>query len=158
LLIALAAAEFVGDKVPAVDSVVQVIQWPLAAVAGAIAFASQTQAVTWVRPELALLVGLLTATGVHGARTVARPLVTGATFGAGNSAVSLAEDAYAVTLAGASLVAPALALVLFLALAGAAVIVVVWVVRRGRRLHRRVFGRSPSVVPAAPAAPAGARG
>jgi hypothetical protein len=100
-LAVLAATEFVADKVPALDTVVQVLQWPAAAVAGAILFASQTSVIRSVSPELAILVGVVTSGAVHGARTAARPLITGLTGGLGNPAVSATEDAGAVSLAGA---------------------------------------------------------
>ena len=132
----LALLEIVGDKVPGLDSLVQTVQWPLAAAAGAILFASQTSAVSWVSPGLAVLVGLLTAGTVHGTRTAIRPAVTGLTLGLGNTPVSLAEDAYALVLAASSLLAPALGLVLLLALAGAAILALTWTLRRGARLAR----------------------
>ena len=49
-LLLLSVLEFVSDKVPGWDSVVQAIQLPLAATAGAILFASQTSAVSSVSP------------------------------------------------------------------------------------------------------------
>ena len=135
VLAILALAEFVGDKVPAVDTVVHALQWPLAAVAGAILFASQANLITRLSPEVALLVGLLTAAGVHGARTVARPIVTGTTLGTGNTAVSLAEDGYALTLAGTAALAPALGLLLLLLLVVAIAVAIAFVVRGGRHLR-----------------------
>lgn len=138
LLAVLALVEFVGDKVPAVDSVVHALQWPLAAGAGAVLFASQANLITRVSPEVALVVGLLTATGIHGARSAARPIVTGTTLGTGNTALSLAEDGYALTLASTAALFPGLALVLLtvlVLLAGAALYLTV---RGGRRLARRL--------------------
>jgi hypothetical protein len=108
----LALLEITGDKVPGLDSVVQTLQWPLAAAAGAILFASQTSVVSWVSPELAILVGLLTAGAVHGLRTAVRPMVTTFTMGLGNSVVSFAEDLLALLLTGLALLAPALGLLL----------------------------------------------
>jgi hypothetical protein len=139
-LAVLALAEFVADKVPEVDSVVQVVQWPLAAAAGAILFASQTGAVTWVSPELGLFVGLLTAGGVHAGRMAARPLVTALTGGAGNPAVSAGEDTYSAALASTAVLAPAVGLVLLVVLLALLTLVLVRVLRQGRRLARR-FGR-----------------
>jgi hypothetical protein len=108
----LALLELAGDKVPGLDSVVQTLQWPLAAAAGAILFASQTSVISWVSPELAILVGLLTAGTIHAARTAVRPMVTTFTMGLGNAFVSTAEDLLALLLAGLSLLAPALGLLL----------------------------------------------
>jgi Domain of unknown function (DUF4126) len=98
-LLVLSVLEFVSGKVPGWDSVVQLVQWPLAATAGAILFASQASVVSWVSPGLAILVGVLTAGGVHALRTAARPLVTGATLGLGNPVVSTAEDVLSAVLA-----------------------------------------------------------
>ena len=129
----LALIELVGDKVPVVDSVVHAIQWPLAATAGAILFASQTSSVTWVHPGLAIVVGVLTAGGVHALRSAVRPAVTTMTLGAGNAVVSLVEDVVAVGLVLLSVLAPLLALLALLGL-------VVLVVTRGPRLARRGAG------------------
>ena len=133
-LVLLSVLEVVGDKVPALDTAVHAVQWPLAAAAGAVLFASQTSAVTWVSPGLAILIGLLTAGAVHGARAAVRPLVTASTLGFGNTGVSTAEDTYAVTLAGTAVLAPAVGLVLLLALLGAIAWAGWWVLRHGRRV------------------------
>jgi hypothetical protein len=135
LLAVLAIGEFVGDKVPAVDSIVHALQWPLAAVAGAILFASQANLITRLSPEIALVVGLLTAAGVHGARTAARPVVTGTTLGTGNTALSIAEDGYALTLASTAALAPALGLVLLLLLIAVIAVTITLAVRTTRRLR-----------------------
>jgi hypothetical protein len=136
-----AAAEFIGDKVPAVDSAVQAVQAPLAAFAGAILFASQISEGSVLSPELGLALGFLTAGTVHGARMAARPLITALTGGMGNPAVSTAEDAYAVSLAGAAALLPVLGLLLLLALFVAMVLVSVWTIRRGLRFTRWLRGR-----------------
>jgi hypothetical protein len=134
----LALLEIVGDKVPGVDSVVQAVQWPLAAAAGAILFASQTSVISWVSPGLAILVGLLTAGAVHGARTAARPTVTAFTLGLGNTAVSTLEDALAVALAAASALAPGLGLAMLVALVAVVVVAGTWAGRRSLQLSRRL--------------------
>ena len=137
-LVLLAGLEIVGDKVPGADSVVQLLQWPLAAAAGAILFASQTSVVSWVSPQLAILVGLLTAGAVRAPCTALRPVITGATVGLGNPVQSFGEDVYAATLAGTAVLFPLLGLLLLLALAGAAVFAAYWTWRLGGRLWRRV--------------------
>jgi hypothetical protein len=134
----LAAVEFMGDKVPAVDSVVHAVQWPLAAVAGAILFASRTSAITHLAPEVALFAGLLAAAGVHGARAASRPVVTGTTLGTGNAAVSLAEDVFSLVLAGTSVLYPAVGLLLLALLFIAIALVTLVAIRTGRRLRRRL--------------------
>ena len=61
-----------------------------------------------------------------------RPLVTGGTLGLGNPFVSTAEDGLAVVLATTSVIAPALALVLVVAL-----LVAVYAI--GRSIWRRAY-------------------
>jgi hypothetical protein len=136
VLAALAVVEFVADKVPAVDTAVHAAQWPLAAAAGAILFASQSGVVTHVAPPVALALGLLTAGGVHGARTAARPVVTGTTLGVGNPLVSFAEDGYALALAGTSALVPAVALLLLALLLMGLAFAVVLAARGGRAVRR----------------------
>ena len=82
--------------------------------AGAILFASQTSTISWVAPELAILVGLLTASAVHVARMSLRPVVTGLTAGLGNGPVSLIEDLLSFVLAVLAVLAPLLGLLLLL--------------------------------------------
>jgi hypothetical protein len=142
-LLLLTVLELVGDKVPGADSVVEFVQWPLAAAAGAILFASQTSVISSVSPQLAILVGVLTAGGVHGLRTALRPLLTATTGGLLNPVQSLGEDAAAVTLTGAALFFPLLALLLVVLLVGAAVGAVVWMGKRGVALSRWVRSRGP---------------
>lgn len=130
-LVLLATLEIVADKVSGLDSVVHALQLPLAAAAGAILFASQTTVVTSVSPGLAILVGLLTAGTVHGARAVIRPAVTLMTGGVGNPFVSVAEDGAALLLAGVSVVFPIAGLVLLVVLLLVMAIVGAWTIRRG---------------------------
>lgn len=145
----LALLEIVGDKVPGLDSVVQAVQWPLAAAAGAILFASQASVVTRVSPELAILLGLLTAATVHGARSAVRPMVTAFTAGLGNGVVSTAEDASALLLVLFSALLPVLGLVLAAALLAGLVLAALSAARRGARLARglRTPPRSPTTAP-----------
>lgn len=115
-LAVLATLEVVGDKVPALDSLVHAVQWPLAMAAGAILFASQQSIVQDVSPGLAILVGVLTAGGVHSLRALVRPAVNLGTFGLGGPVVSILEDALALVLTLAALLAPILAVVLALSM------------------------------------------
>src|SRR5689334_20752753 len=118
----LAVVEFVGDKVPALDSVVQVLQTPVALAAGAILFASQQSIVHDVSPGLSLLAGVLTAGGIHGLRAVTRPAVNVATLGLGGPVASTVEDAGALTLTGLAIFAPLMAVVVALGVAAFAVV------------------------------------
>ena len=132
----LALLEIAGDKVPGLDSVVQTVQWPLAGAAGAILFASQSSAISWVSPELAILVGLLTSGAVHGVRTAARPAITVSTMGIANPVVSVIEDVVAVALVLASVLAPVLGVVILIAVAVAGVVLLRWTLKRGLPLVR----------------------
>ncbi len=134
-----AVVEFAGDKIPAVDSAVQAVQWPASAAAGAVLFAAQQGAISWISPELLLVLGLLTGGGVHTARMAVRPLVTLFTGGAGNPAVSATEDLYSASLAGAAIAAPLLALLLLVALFGI-IAYAGWRLSRRRRSRRRGAG------------------
>lgn len=140
---ALAVGEFVGDKVPVVDSVVEAVQWPLAAAAGAILFASQTSVVSWIAPELAIFVGLLTAGSVHGVRTAGRPAVTAASGGTVNPIVSLGEDTTAVGLTVLSVAVPVVGLVAAVLLVCVLTWFAVWAGRRSGRLLGALRRRRP---------------
>lgn len=107
-----AVAEIAADKIPAIDTVVQVLQGPLTLAAGAILFASQQSIIQDVSPGLALLIGLVTAGGIHTLRAVVRPVVNLGTMGLGGPVVSAVEDAGAFSLAGLAILAPILGIVL----------------------------------------------
>lgn len=102
----LLAIEFTVDKIPAVDTVNDVIQTAFRPAAGAILFAASGNVISNVSPALAMICGLLIAGGVHAAKATARPAVTAGTLGAGNPAVSLAEDAVSGVTTVVAVVAP----------------------------------------------------
>ena len=112
----LALGEIAADKIPGADSIVHIVQVPLTLAAGAILFASQNSMIQDVSPGVAVLVGLLTAGGVHTLRAIVRPVVTVATMGLGGPVVSTAEDAGAVGLTLTALVAPIAAIFAVLAI------------------------------------------
>src|SRR4051812_26424019 len=135
----LAVVEFFADKVPGFDSVVQVVQGPVTLAAGAILFASQQSIVHDVSPGLALLVGLGTAGGIHGLRTVARPIVNVGTVGIGGPIASIVEDIGAVMLATLAILAPLGAIVAVVVVAVVAVFLAVRLAAKRRRLPRTVL-------------------
>lgn len=155
VLAVLLALEVVADKVPGVDSVNDIVQTVVRPVAGGIAFgagsSSQTAVVTdpqafvesgqWVP----VVVGIVLALVVHGAKATVRPVVNVTTFGAGAPVASTVEDATSVGLSFAAILAPLLVLV---ALVG---LVIVWFRFRARR-RRGAAARetSPEVVPPPP--------
>lgn len=108
---ALILIELLADNVPLVNHINDAIQTFIRPTAGAIAFAAATDGVD-VAPVLALIAGLLVAGGVHATKSlVVRPAVNVATAGAGNTPVSLTEDAVAYTMSITAVVLPILILV-----------------------------------------------
>ena len=128
VLTVLLAIEILVDKVPAVDTINDVIQTFVRPVAGAILFAGGSGVIGDTHPVLALVCGLLIAGGVHAAKATARPVVTATTGGVLNPVVSTLEDVLALVTAILSIIAPLLGMLIL-------VLIVVWLVRRLR--HRR---------------------
>jgi hypothetical protein len=126
-LVVLLIIETLVDKVPAADTVNDIINTIVRPAAGAVLFAANSGIVGEVHPVLALICGLVIAGGVHAAKATARPVVTATTAGTGNWLVSTLEDVV-------SLVTTILSIVVPLAIAALVVGVVVWV---GWRLSRR---------------------
>jgi hypothetical protein len=125
----LTAADFVGDKIPAVDHVLHAIGNVIAPASGAALFAGQTGIETDLPTLAAILLGAGTAESVHAGRAAIRPISTVTTAGFGNPVLSLFEDIGSLGLTLAAFVLPVLAAVAVLALA--VLIVVLW--RRRRR-------------------------
>lgn len=130
LLAVLLAIEFTVDKIPAVDTVNDVIQTLFRPAAGAILFAASGNVISEMSPVLAMVCGLLIAGSVHTAKAAARPAVTVGTLGTGNPVVSLAEDAVSGTTTVVAILAPAL-------LAALALLIVLWFLRRRQRRTMR---------------------
>lgn len=127
ILAVLLVIEMTVDKIPAADTLNDIIQTVGRPAAGAIVFAANTGTITDMDPAMAFVVGLLVAGGVHGAKAVSRPFVTATTGGMGNWAVSTTEDG--VSLAGSVLaiavpIATAIFVIFFFMLFG------LWYVRR----------------------------
>lgn len=133
----MAVGEFAADKIPGADSVVQVLQGPLTLGAGAILFASQNSLIQDVSPGLAILVGVLTAGGIHSVRAMIRPVVNLGTMGVGGPVASFFEDVGAVTMTILALVAPLLAILALVALAAGLVLA-------ARPIARRVLAHKRS--------------
>ena len=142
--------EIVADKIPAVDSVNDVIQTVVRPVAGGIAFGTgagtQTAVVTdpasfftsnaWVP----VVIGILLALGTHAFKATARPVINTATAGVGAPVASTAEDIGAVALSVDAILLPILVIVGLVAL-------VVTVVMLRRRARRRRDERAASAPP-----------
>ncbi len=137
--------EIVADKIPALDSVNDVVQTFVRPTAGGIVFgsgtAAQTAAVTdpgefartgqWVP----VAIGVVTALVVHLTKTAVRPAANVASAGAAAPVLSTIEDIVSVALVFIAILIPALVLVVMIALAWAAV--ALWRRRRRRKAARR---------------------
>jgi hypothetical protein len=123
----LTAADFVGDKIPAVDHVLHAIGTVIAPISGTVLFTGETDASVIV----SLLAGGSTAGAVHAARAAVRPLSTVTTAGIGNPVLSLIEDAGSAVLTLLAFVVPVLAV---LAVVGVLIVgLLAWRRRRRRR-------------------------
>lgn len=108
--------EMLVDKVPAIDTVNDVIQTFVRPAAGAVLFAANANIVNDVHPVLALGAGLIVAGSVHAVKGVARPVVTATTAGTGNWLVSLVEDIVAFFTSILAIFLPVLGMLLLVVL------------------------------------------
>ena len=141
VLAVLLVIEFFADKIPAVDSVNDVIQTVVRPASGGIVFgsgsASETAAVTdpaaffesnqWVPVVTGIVIALL----VHGAKTAVRPALNVATLGLAAPVASFFEDVSSVFLSVFAILIPVLVVVI-----AGLVVLFVPLMRRYRR--RRV--------------------
>jgi hypothetical protein len=134
VLIVLLIIEIVADKVPAVDTVNDVINTIIRPAAGAILFAASANVINEVTPVLSVILGLLVAGGVHTAKTISRPVVTTTTAGMGNPVVSTIED---VVAGVTSLLAVLLPWLVMLVAVTGIVFFLWWRFRRAERRRRR---------------------
>lgn len=140
----LLVVEIVADKIPAVDSVNDVIQTVVRPASGGIAFGAGVGAQevadpaqlfadgTWVPVVIGVVIALL----VHLAKAAIRPVANMATAGLAAPALSTAEDVSSLALALAAILAPVIAGMLLVGLAVAAVVLL----RRRRRSQTRPQG------------------
>lgn len=129
VLAVLTIADFVGDKVPAVDSVLHAAGTVIAPVSGAALFTGQTGADTDLPTLAAILLGGSVAASIHAGRATIRPISTVGTAGMANPVLSLIEDAGSLVLTLAAFLVPVLAFLGVIALV--VLILVLW--RRRRR-------------------------
>lgn len=126
---ALTAADFVGDKIPAVDHVLHGIGAVVAPASGAILFAGQTGLETDLPAAVAAVAGALVAGSVHVERAAVRGGSTVGTAGAANPLVSFGEDVVSAVLVAVAFLVPVLAFLSVVALLVAGFVVA----RRVRR-------------------------
>jgi hypothetical protein len=133
LLSVLLIIEMLVDKIPAADSVNDVIQTFVRPAAGAILFAGSTSVINDMNPILAVVLGVIVAGGVHATKAVARPVVTATTAGTGNWAVSFLEDITAFIMSMLALILPIIAGTIVLLFIG----LITWFFVRRRRRKKR---------------------
>lgn len=122
ILAVLLAVEVVADKIPAVDSVNDIVQTAVRPTAGGIVFAAGSASQTAAVPDPAVLLegwrwvpialGVVLAATTHTAKALSRPVVDTSTAGAGAPVASTVEDVASVGLVVVSVLLPVLVAVL----------------------------------------------
>jgi hypothetical protein len=130
LLVVLLIIEITVDKIPAVDTINDVIQTFVRPTAGAILFAASADVITDLSPVISLVAGLILAGSVHATKGAVRPAVTASTAGTGNWLVSAVEDIVATIVSIFAILIPILG---FLAFVFAMLGIIVLIRRRRRR-------------------------
>jgi predicted permease len=148
ILIGLLAIEFVADKIPAIDSVNDVVQTFVRPTAGGLAFAagSGSETVMVKNPGdlftqkmwIPIVIGLLIALTVHGAKATVRPVANVATVGLAAPVVSTAEDVTSTGLSLTAIIIPILVIVLL--------ILMIWLFVRWRRRRKQRWRGQPALV------------
>ena len=128
------ALDFVGDKIPALDSLLHAAGSIVHPASGAIVFAAPTETPTDVPSIVLFALGATVAGSLHATRAAIRPASTTLTAGAGNPVLSFAEDVASATLSVLAVLAPLVGLLLLIAVA---VVAVLWWRRIARARRRR---------------------
>jgi hypothetical protein len=125
--------EIFADKIPAVDTVNDMIHTFIRPTAGGILFAAHSGAVGGIDPVVAFVLGLLAAGSVHAVKATSRPVITATTGGIGNPLISFIEDMIAGVTTVLALVAwPVAFAIMALILALALYVILRWRARRRR--------------------------
>lgn len=145
----LLAVELVADKVPAVDSVNDVVQTLVRPTAGGLVFGASSSAETATVQDpsqffssnawVPMAIGAVLALTVHAIKALARPIINATTLGVGAPIASVIEDATSVSMSLIAIVLPILVIL------GIVLVVpfVWWVLRR---LKRRRAARAAAVI------------
>lgn len=142
---ALLLLEIVADKVPALDSVNDIVQSVIRPAAGGIAFGAGAGAQTVADPDaifasgswVPIVSGILIALAVHAVKATARVAANAATGGLAAPVLSTAEDGASFVLAAAAIIVPVVAGILLIGFVVAAVVLI-------RRLARRRRAKAQS--------------
>src|SRR6476661_1185864 len=116
ILCVLLFIEIFADKIPAVDSINDIIHTFIRPLAGGILFGAYSGAIGGIDPVLSFILGLLAAGSVHAVKATARPVITVTTAGIANPFVSFIEDFIAGITTIIALIAPIVAAILMLIL------------------------------------------
>ena len=137
--------EIVADKIPALDSVNDIVQSIIRPASGGIAFGAGTNAQTVAVDDPAfftdnmwvpIVIGIAIALVVHVVKAAGRVVANTATGGVAAPVLSTVEDAASFALTAAAIIVPVVAIVLLVALVIAAVVFF-------RRRSRRRAGQHP---------------
>ncbi|GAA3901596.1 DUF4126 family protein [Microbacterium invictum] len=141
--------EIIADKVPAVDSINDVLQTAVRPVSGGIVFGAGSSAESLQLDDPSALfanhawvpiaIGIVIALAVHFVKAAVRPVANVATAGLAAPLVSTAEDVSSFGLAVTAIFVPVIALLLLVGL----IVVVVWLLRRRGRIRQE--RRQPAV-------------
>lgn len=147
IIAVLLVLEVVADKIPAVDSVNDIIQTVIRPTAGGIVFGAGTAAQTaaiqnpaeWWQSNawVPVVIGVITALVVHGGKAGTRAATNTVSVGAAAPVLSIGEDAMSLGLVFAAVLVPVLVLVLLAALIG----MFWWMWRIFRRMRDRLTSR-----------------
>lgn len=144
-------SEIVLDKIPAVDSINDIIGTAIRPATGGLVFAAAQAGAslddsTWMQDHawVGAVLGVAVAGVVHATKAVSRPVVNVSTGGVGGPIVSTAEDASSIGISLIALFAPVLVILVL--------VVIAWIVWR---VWRRVARRRRRAAWAADAGPVG---
>ncbi|WP_045272509.1 DUF4126 domain-containing protein [Microbacterium azadirachtae] len=141
---ALLVLEIIADKIPALDSLNDIVHSIIRPAAGGIAFGAGASARTIAvddpgsffseRTWIPVVAGVVIALAVHAAKATGRVAANAATAGVAAPVLSAAEDIAAFVLSAAAIIVPVVAAILLLCLI---VAIVILVRRRSRRRRAR---------------------
>ncbi|MDR2294180.1 MAG: DUF4126 domain-containing protein [Microbacterium sp.] len=140
---ALLVVEIVADKIPALDTVNDIIHTAIRPAAGGIVFGAGASAEALTLDDSGswgtidwgpVITGVVIALVVHGIKATARPVANIATGGVAAPVLSTIEDGVSVVVSVLAILLPVFAILLVIAL----VVLGVRLIRRGRRRRREL--------------------
>jgi hypothetical protein len=124
ILVAIAALDFVGDKIPVVDNALHVVQMVAKPAVAAILVGGTVHGQSTPALLGLMALGALNAMGVHAASATIRGTSTATTAGAANPIISLGEDIIAGTTTSVAVFHPWIAAAVALLITAAIVLAV----------------------------------